>query len=361
MYKNRYVILFVSVIALCVVGCKSKNKSNPVQSIERIPVEIYSAQLQELKMIVEEIAVLKSPMQVDISSEVSGSVKEIYFDEGSDVKEGDTILLIDSAIAEAKLNQALAVQKKSQANLRIADSNLMRKQTLWEKSAIPEQEFTESKEKYAVALAENAEASANLEMAQVSFEKYTLLAPFDGVISKKSVEIGAMITPGLPLFRLEKISTLYAEANIPFNRIADFQLAQSVTFAMNGMQMQGEVFRIAPVIDELTHTIKVEAKISNVQKKLLPGAFGTIKLEKIDPKQALLVPSTAVQKESTGLSYVFRVETDSAVQKAVKTAVKTGRAISGWIEIIEGIAPGDKVITLNMVNIRDGSPVIVKE
>lgn len=313
-----------------------RNKAAPVAN--RSPVEVAAAAVKRLSDDISAIGTLLSDESVQISSETSGRIDEILFKEGETVAAGTILIKLDDALIGAALADA-------QARLKLATANYERYNTL-RKSGNTAQSTLDQ------AISEQAVAQSAVDLIQTQHQKLSIKAPFPGVLGLRSVSRGAYVTAGTPLVNLEKIDRLKVTFSVPeiyLERLEAGQRIEIAADAMPGAKFEGTIYAIDPAIDVNGRAIKVRASLDNRDGKLRPGLLARI-IVKGAPRDAVTVPESALVPRGDDL-LVYKADNG----KALEIKVRTGRRESGFVEIIEGVAAGEQVVTAGQQRLRDGA------
>jgi RND family efflux transporter MFP subunit len=193
-------------------------------------------------------------------------------------------------------------------------------------------------------------------LASLELSYTTVQAPISGVIASRSIKTGNFVQINTPIFRIVDDSRLEATLNVPERELATLKAGQPVTLladALPGKQYLGKVDRIAPVVDSGSGTFRVVCAFEEGAEALQPGMFGRIRIDYDQRADALVVPRLALLDD--GEPAVFRV----SAGKVTRVPVKLGYAEGQWVEIRDGLRPGDQVVTAGKVALRDGSRVQV--
>ncbi|MBA0419876.1 efflux RND transporter periplasmic adaptor subunit, partial [Stenotrophomonas maltophilia] len=201
---------------------------------------------------------------------------------------------------------------------------------------------------------ENVRAQYRLATLELSYT--TVVAPISGVIASRSIKTGNFVQINTPIFRIVDNSRLEATLNVPERELATLRAGQPVTLAADalpGQSFTGTVDRIAPVVDSGSGTFRVVSAFDGAAHALQPGMFGRIRIDYDQRADALVVPRLALLDD--GEPAVFRVREG----KVARVPVKLGYAEGPWVEIRDGLAAGDQVVTAGKVALRDGTAVQV--
>jgi RND family efflux transporter MFP subunit len=296
-----------------------------------------------------------------IYARTSGYLRKWYADIGARVHKGDLLAEIDSPEVDAQLLQARATLATANANLQFAQIEAARWQGLIKTNAVSQDELdskvgTLNADK-AIVAADEASVK-NLEDL-VSFEKVT--APFDGVITARKTDVGALINAGVgtaapELFHMTAINRLRVFVNVPEQ---DIRAAQSGTAALNltefpGRTFTGTIARNSNAIDPTSRTLLVEVDVDNPTGELLPGAYVMVHFKLPGSGSALTVPANTLLFRTEGLRIAL-VRND----KAELVPVHVGRDFGDSLEVVDGLKATDSLIINPPDSLISGAPVRV--
>jgi len=286
---------------------------------------------------------LRADESVMIRPEIAGRVAKIAFAEGQRVKPGELLVALDDAEF-----RALVASSASQAKLDA--QRLARAEDLFKKKFISSQALDEQRSNYARSLAKQREDEAKLAKTQVT-------APFPGVAGLRQVSEGAYVAAGTDIARLDKIDVIKLDFRAPEITLARLAAGQPLRVAVDAYpdaQFSGQIYAIEPSIDEQTRTVLVRARVGNPELQLRPGMFARVSLQLGVREHAVWIPEEAIVPRGRD-SFVYRVVDG----KAEEVRVRTGARKVGEVEIVDGIAAGDLVITEGNHRLRPGADVAV--
>jgi RND family efflux transporter MFP subunit len=295
-----------------------------------------------------------------IYARTSGYLKRWYFDIGSHVQKGQLLAEIETPELDQQLQQAQAELDTAQANLNIAKITASRWQDLVSTGSVSQQETDQAVSNLSAVKAAAESSAANvrrLEQLQ-SFEK--VYAPFDGIITARNTDIGALIDAGAntqprELFHITAIRTLRVYVSVPevFSRAARSGAAAALTLdEFPGQIFHGTLVRNANSIDIASRTLLVEVDVDNPTGQLLPGAYVFVHLKLPDETRSVTVPSSTLIFRKEGLQIAL-VRND----KAELVPVKIGRDYGSTVEIVSGLQPADAIIVDPSDSLVAGMPV----
>jgi len=313
------------------------------EDVAAIPVETSTPVRGDVFAVYSGTAPIEAFAEADVIAKVDGEVREILFEEGDEVKEGQILARLDGDRLRLELNE-------SSARLDKMRSDFERNKELREKSLISEGEF----EKLRYDL-EALEASHNLASLELDYTK--IRAPIDGVISERYIKIGNTIRVGDPVFRVTSFDPLVAYLHVPEREYRQISPGQPVAIdidALAGKRTFATVTRVSPVVDPDTGTFKITIEIRDDERRIKPGMFGRLSVVYDTHENVLQVPRSAII-EDMGNESVFVVEDG----KAVRRIVQTGYGSDGMVEIVEGLSEADAVITVGQVGLKPDAKVTV--
>lgn len=328
-------------------------------------------------------------IETPIFARADGYIKRRLVDIGDRVKAGQLLAEIDSPEleqqireteatvkrAQAALRQAQAASEQAQANLKLAEVTAKRWQTLAEKGVVSQQDGDEKRSAYEVRRADAAAAEANLQAARENvsaaeaalqrlreLRSFRLVrAPFDGVITARNIDAGTLVSAGSStslreMFRVAQIETLRVFVNVPQSEAPSIRPGLPCVVEIEeyrGRRFPGRVSRTSHSLDPTSRTLLTEIQTPNPGGLLLPGMYVTVrfKLQREDPP--LLIPAAAFRNTAKGP--VVAIVGDG--NRAHFVPVRLGRDDGRQIEVLEGLKPGQEVITNLSDAIAEGVPV----
>jgi membrane fusion protein (multidrug efflux system) len=280
--------------------------------------------------------------QVEIRSEISGIVEDIYFKEGSNVSRGQLLFKVNDIELRAQLAQAKTKQG-------LASENERRAKLLLQKEAI-------SQEEYDVARADYKVAQSQIQLIQAQIAKTSVRAPFSGKIGLRSISPGTYITPAILVTKLVNTGKLKITFSIPEKYATQVKTNTYLTFKVAGSddEYTAKVYAIEPEVAVATRTLQVRAIAENKSGKLLPGTFADVELPLDIIKDAIVVPTEAIIPVQNGKK-VFISSNGQAKEVMIETATRTDASIL----VLSGLKAGDTVITSGVMSLKNETPVKV--
>jgi len=334
--------------------------ANAIPSTSETPVDVVRAQRSDASQHVTFPGNVQPFVETPIYARTAGYLTKWYVDIGGRVQAGQLLALIDTPEVDQQLRQAEAAQLQAEANLDLAKTTAERWQNLLKSDGVSQQEVDQNVSAYKARQADFQAAIANVDRLKYlqSFQRVT--APFSGVVTARSVDIGALIANGnsQQLFKLAQINVLRVYVNVPEpygNDMrpgipAELRVAEFVnrTFV-------GKVVRTAGAIDSASRTLLTEVDVPNPKGEILPGAYAEVAFHLNGGAQPLVIPSNTLIFRSAG-SQVGVVENNHARLRSVTI----GRDFGASLEIVSGLRDSDEVILNPPDSLRDGQLVAVQ-
>lgn len=305
-----------------------------------IAVEVAKVKASDFSDDASAVGNLKSNESVILRPESPGRVATINFRDGAVVAKGAVLLTLDAAIQEAELQQA-------RANLGLAKSNFERNQELVAKKFLSQQALESS-----AATLKVQEAAVQLAEAKVA--KTRIRAPFKGMLGLRNVSVGDYVKEAQDLINIEDIGTLRVDFRLPENylgRLGKGQTVEVTSDALPGERFQAVLDAIDPLVDQGGRSISARARLDNAAGKLRPGMFVRVRLLFGERKGVLMVPEQAVVPGAQPV--IYRVTDGKATQVKVRLGVRR----DAQVEVVEGLAEGDLVVTAGQLKLREGATV----
>lgn len=310
-------------------------------------------------------ATLRGRNEAALYARTNGYVREWKKDIGDQVKRGQVLAIIDTPEVDQDLAQAKAAQAQIQARLGLTTSSLARWEGLRESQAVSQQEVEERRAAHQQAQADLAAAQANVRRLQQMHDFGTITAPFDGVVVRRNVEVGALVASGSAtttreLFYIAQTDELRLTVAVPQAYASDVANGKEVGIKLlekPNAPIKGSISRIAGGIDVATRSVQVEVVVPNKDGKLLPGAYVEVSLPLQGGAKALLVPPNTLQFRQDGP----RVAVVGEGGKVDLRAVKLGRDLGRAVEITSGLKPKEQVILNPPDAIEAGERVAARE
>jgi RND family efflux transporter MFP subunit len=289
----------------------------------------------------EVVGTVRPRLRAALEAKVSGRIKRIPVLPGQRVREGELVASLEAAEIAAQLEQANAALEQAERDWR-------RTSVLFEQQAVTRAEYDAVEARHRAARARAAEARAMLSYVEV-------LAPFEGVVTKKLADVGDLAAPGKPLIELEDPSTLRLEAEVPESLIHRVRLGDKLPVRAPGpgAGLEGVVSEIAPTADPASRTFLIKLDLPPASG-LRSGQFARVAVP-VGESSALRVPANSVVQRGQ-MEMVF-VEINRLARLRL---VKTGKRVGTEVELLSGVEAGERVVTDGAAQLREGQPLEVR-
>ena len=310
------------------------------QSTERLPVTAVRLEAETLDHKIRTSGTVRANETVELRAEVSGMIRGVHFEEGTRVEEGTLLLTIND-------RELRAQRQRAEHQLQLEELREERQARLLERGGISQQE-------YDVTFNEVQVLRADLELIDARLEKTEIRAPFDGEIGLREVSPGSYVSPESLIARIYELDPVRIDFSIPERYLYSVHRGDELNFTIQGSDSTytGRVRAIETEVDGATRAIRVRAESENPDYHLRPGSFANIELILERARGALMVPSESVVP-SIENTYVFLYRNGEVERVAVTTGLRTERAV----QVVEGVAPGDTVLTTGILQARSGMEV----
>lgn len=282
-------------------------------------------------------------VEVDVSTELGGTVQEIGFEKGQRVKKGQVLARIGTDLLTVQFQEA-------EASLEEAEANFNRAKELFARQAVPRQELVTYTSRYHAA-------QARLKLAKLRVERSVIDAPVSGLAISRHVDVGEVATPGTRITTIHQVSRLKATVGIPENDLSYFKVGGEATLEVNaypGRVFEGKIHFLGLASSGKNRTFPSEVAITNAGNDLRPGMIARVFLVKRRYESALVVPRDALIERDQG-SVAFVNNNDRAQERKVVLGPSEGNNIV----VLEGLSAGEPLIVRGHRNLVDGNPIRV--
>ncbi len=359
-FKSRKVIIGAAGIALIVGGLlvgqvggetpdakelsAKETAAGAPASGKTVHVEAVEAKSDFLAETQKTIGTVYSYESVQIKPEIDGKIVSIDFRDGQAVKAGDVLFRLDSSVQRAALAQA-------NANMELSSNNIERYEELRKKGFASPMKLDEARAQLNLA-------RANAQLAQANLAKTSIKAPFDGVLGIRRVSLGNYVQSGDTLVNLDQKDKMKVEFSLPERFLHRLKAGDTVQIFSDtkSKPIAGQVSAIESRISEQSRSILFQVVVKNTDNALYSGQFVDVTVPITKNDETVLIPDQALIPIGRQV-FVYKVVDG----KAVRTEVKIGSRTETEAQIIEGIEPGEIIVTAGHQKLSDGTAVRVSE
>lgn len=337
----------------------------PVVAVEPVTTE-------DVNIYGDYVGRIRAQQFVEIRARVEGFLEKMLFEEGTYVKKGQPLFIIDPKLYEARVNKAKAQLNKDKALELKADRDLKRIRPLYEQNAASQLDLDNAIASYESATASVAMSEADLTQAETALSYTTVSSPLSGYISERSVDIGTLVGPNgksllATVVKSDTVRVDFSMTGLDYlkSKARNVNLGQkdstrkwdpyiTITLADNTQYpLRGLVDFADPQVDPETGTFSVRAEMANPDRILLPGQFTKVRLLLDVREDATVVPTKSVVIEKGG-AYIFVIRPDSIAERRL---IELGPEVNNRVIVERGVVPGEKIVVEGFHKLTHGDKV----
>ncbi|MFB3897584.1 MAG: efflux RND transporter periplasmic adaptor subunit [bacterium] len=405
--KIGFIILPILVFVFIISGCGKKETAAVNPDATAVHVEVTQAEQQDFQQLYQASGAIEPISSSEVGPDVAGKIVKLMVQEGSNVKKGQVLVLLDDASLSAQYDQALAALKLAEANwdkartgvrpqeLEIAKqavqqalvtlnqvkTDLARTENLFKAGVATKQEVDSMTVQVKVAEAQYKTASENLKLAEEGarkedkqaaeagyeqakatvalvkdqLDKTKIKSPMNGVVTQKHHDVGEMVMPGVSVFRVETITPMKAVLRIPQEDASQIKVGQSVSIKLpTDGTVIGKVSLVSPAVEADNRSFKIEVMVDNPKGLVKSGMFIDAEILLNTFKNAIVIPRPALQKSPDGKTdFVYMVSDNLAKRTPVTVTLIQGEKVV----IGQGLNVGAAVVTRGAERLTDNTKV----
>lgn len=360
--RYRQLIFAVAVVgALVLVGCSGEKQTNAATPPPAVPVVVTKVVQKDVPIQVSAIGSVEPYSSVIVKSQVAAQLQAVHFKEGDMVRKGQLLFTLDKRQFEAELNRARGTLSQDIAKAANAKAQAQRYAALLKEGVVAKEQADAMQ-----TAAEQADAAVEADKAAVEAAKLnvaycSIYSPIDGRVGSYTVNVGNLVKENdTALVSINQIRPIYATFTVPEStlpeikrHIASGKLAVRAAPPNSNDASVGELTFIDNAVDRQTGTIRMKASFKNSDNKLWPGEFVNVVMTLATERNALVIPTQALQQGQQG-TFVFIIKNDNTAENR---SVTVGQTIGTDTVITKGISAGETVVTDGQVRIVPGSRV----
>jgi membrane fusion protein (multidrug efflux system) len=303
--------------------------------------------------------------QTVVYARTSGYLASFNVDIGDHVKTGQLLATIASPEVDQQLLEARARLEEGRANLALAATRLKRFKDMYKTSVATDQELDDAQAVYNTQLATLRVSEAVVSRLETEQSYQKVVAPFDGVVSKRNVDLGSLITAGSgsnvsSLFELQQPSTMKVFIDVPQSWASSITAGTSASVEFSELPnetFQAKVVRTSGALDPSTRTLLTELHLPNTDGRLIPGMYAQVKLSLTSANNPLIVPASTLVIDSSGVQVVNIDES----HHVARVPVRLGRDFGREVEVVSGVTPNMRLVLSPREDLRNGEEVTIVE
>ncbi len=337
----------------------------PAPSPPGVPVTIAAAGRKDIPILLRNIGAVQAYQTVLMRARIDGTLEQVFFEEGQEVKRGDKLAQIDPRPYQAALEQALA--KKAQDEAQLANARLdLNRSTELARNQYAAQQTVDTRQAAVRALEAQVKADeAAVSAARVNLDYTTIAAPFDGRVGLRQLDPGNVVRAadpaGVGIVTISQIRPIAVLFNLPQDNLPAIQAGMArgklsvLAYAADDRTLlaTGELVTADNAIDATTGTIRLKARFDNAENRLWPGQFVNVRLQTEVQKGVVTVPSIAVQRGPANL-FVYVAKPDNTV---ALSPVKLGQDDGQTAVVLSGVEDGQLVVVNGMSRLQNGARI----
>lgn len=360
--KSNYleaVLLAVAALVVLSLGCGSNKPAQATGASGRVmPVQMVVAVPREVNDTTEYVATLKSRSSTTIMPQVDGQITQINVRSGDHVSAGELLMVIDPLKQQATVGSQEASRASKEANLRYASQQLDRVKKLSADGVVSKQDLDQAQSAYDAANADLHALDAQVREQQVQLQYYHVKAPTTGIVGDIPVHVGDRVSPTSVLTTVDQPGDLEAYVDIPVEKSPQLSMGKPVEIidSENNVIAESRITFISPQVNDQTQTILIKARINQSKVRLRTAQFARARIVWGTRKQ-VLIPVLAVSRIN-GQFFGFVAEGNGNQLVAKQRRLQLGDLVGNEYVVLQGINPGEKIITSGLQFLADGAPVM---
>lgn len=357
--KIKYILALLLILSLGACGKKeSSAKPRGSRDDDRQAVMVEELQLRDIDEYIRVSGKVEGITDIVMSSESAGRVVALYKNLGDAVKQGERLGMVENEVLRIRLQQAETAFSAAESSLENLQRNLDYASSSRAQNLISEAEYNTAVSTFKNAKAGFDGAQAALESARLAYNNSYLMAPEKGRISQLHVALGQYIAPGTPVVSITDASTLILKTGVGESQIGKIKVGQSAIISHQGKQYPAKVrgLGIRPMLGSSNYPVELAISGSS---GLLPGMVVSARI-KVNTFSKLLYTEFVNIENQYDKNYLYIVREDGDKIFAEKHEVTLGRSISEFVELMDGVETGDRIVISGSENLEDGSAVNIR-
>ena len=362
--KQTSIILTIFAVFLLCTACTAKKEKPKVKP--PIPVKVVQAVQKDVPVQVKAIGNIEAFTSVAIKSQVNGQIARVHFQEGSDVQKGALLISIDPEPFQATVSQCEAALAKNQSQVKFAREQASRYEGLLKEGIVTHDQYDLLRTNAESFAANVAADRAAIKSAKIQLGYCSIRSPISGRTGTLALQPGNLTKSNdLPIVTINQVSPIYATFSIPEKLLAEVKRAmagnelkiEAVIPNEPGSTEIGTISFLDSAVNSATGTIKLKGVFANKSRKLWPGQFTDVVMTLGNRKNAVVVPTNAIQTSQQG-QFIYVVKPDNTVEmRQVTSAAEAG----GETVIEKGLAAGETVVVDGQLRLTPGATIVAED
>jgi RND family efflux transporter MFP subunit len=300
------------------------------------------------KHYIEIQGVVQADKNIEIQPELGGIVKTIYVKEGQKVTTGQILIQLDDTSIQNSINEL-------NTQLSLANTTFERQKRLWEQKIGSEMQFLQAK-------TQKESLENNLESLKTQSSKMRITAPFSGIVDKIYPRIGELSSPMSPVVRLINLDNVYVEADVTETYLTDIKVGTEtvLNFPSINKEITSKIAQVGNYINPDNRSFKTRINISNQDQSIKPNLLADLKILDFQ-SQGIIIPSTLVQKDQQGNSYVFTLKNENDETIVVKNLITVENEYNNEVYVSEGLSANDQLVNAGARIVKAGDVVNITQ
>ena len=341
-------------------ACNGHQQSaGPPPAMPPTPVQLVAAQAAPVEDATEYVATLKSLRSTSVQPQTDGQITQIFVKSGDRVREGAALMQIDARRQQAAVSSQEAERAARQEALNFARQQAERARQLYSAGATSKQESEQAETALRTAQANLEALEAQLQQQEVQLHYFTVTAPTAGIVGDVPVRVGNQVTPQTALTTVDENDTLEVYVSVPIERAPSLRNGLPIRIlSSDGSRTLAAtaINFISPHVDDQTQSVLVKGQVRNSGGGLRSAQYVRARLVWATRK-GLVIPVTAVARIN-GQFFAFVGEEAGGRMLARQRAIKVGEIVGENYPVLEGVKPGEQVVTSGAQKLTDGAPIV---
>jgi len=332
--------------------------SAPQTPVEFAAADVITLQPVTIARTVPLTGSLRAVDQTVVKTKVAGELREVLVREGTTVRRGQTVARLDATEYEVRVREREANLRTAGSQVDQARRTLENTRQLQEKGFVSQSALDQSQSGWEIAVGNRDAASAQLALARKALADTVMVSSIDGVVSERFAQAGEKLPIDGRVMAVVDLSRMEIDAPVPATEIGAVRIGQTVELRIEGVARPqlGRIVRIAPSTQAGTRSVPVYIALDNRDPSVRAGLFaqGTLSVE--SRAGVIAIPQTAV-RDAGARTFVYAIVDERLVEREVRLGLRDETAGAARIEVLSGLAAGERIVAANLGALRAGAPV----